>query len=76
MLLCLKTVVRFDTWFPILEPHMSRFNTGSKNCKVNSVNVDGCTATAQSCDLHRGTTVNMMLNFTASEFELWRLAEY
>jgi len=42
--------------------------TGSKNCKVNSVDVEGCAATAQSCDLERGTTVNMTLNFTASEF--------
>ena len=42
--------------------------TGSKSCKINAVDVDGCAATAESCDFHRGTTVNMTLKFTASEF--------
>ncbi|XP_065920044.1 NPC intracellular cholesterol transporter 2 homolog a-like [Dysidea avara] len=40
---------------------------GSKSCKINAVDVDGCAATAESCDFHRGTTVNMTLKFTAIE---------
>ena len=41
------------------------FLTGSKVCKINSVDVTGCAADAQTCDLVRGKTVNMTMKFTA-----------
>lgn len=50
---------------------ISIFLTGSKICKINSVNVNGCAADAQTCDLVRGTTVTMTLNFTVTGGTLW-----
>ena len=38
--------------------------TGSKDCKINSLDVSNCAADAQSCNFVRGTTVNMTLKFT------------
>lgn len=39
---------------------------GSKDCKVLSVEVSGCAADATTCNLVRGQTVNMTMNFTTS----------
>ena len=40
--------------------------TGSKDCKINSLDVSNCAADAQSCDFPRGQTINMTLKFTTT----------
>ena len=43
---------------------------GSKDCKIDSVDVSNCAADAQSCDFPRGQTINMTMKFTPS-ISLW-----
>ena len=40
--------------------------TGSKDCKINSLDVSNCAADATSCDFTRGDTINMTLKFTTT----------
>ena len=38
--------------------------TGSEDCKIDSLDVSNCAADATTCDLVKGTTVNMTLKLT------------
>ena len=58
-----RDVVSYEIYRPLL--------TGSKLCKINSVDVTGCAADAQTCDLVRGKTVNMTMKFTTGLYLPW-----
>ena len=53
----------YDMYRPLL--------TGSKLCKINLVDMTGCAADAQTCDLVRGRTINMTMNFTTGLYLPW-----
>ena len=56
--------MRWDFTYEMYRP----FLTGSKLCKINSVDVTGCAADAQTCNLVRGKSVNMTMKFTTSTY--------
>ena len=53
--------------------YKSFITTGSRGGKINSIDVEGCSA--EPCNVHKGNTYHVRVNFTASKYLNQRLGE-